>query len=729
MIPPESRMFPHAHAHAHPHPVHPMPPHTPLRPRNTFGSDTYNQDAMRETLARPVFEKLVATIERGEKLDSKIAEEVAHGMKEWALARGATHFTHWFQPMNGQSAEKHDAFLTLTGEGEAIQRFSGSQLIQAEPDASSFPSGGMRSTFEARGYTAWDPTSPAFLARHERGATLCIPTVFLSWKGETLDQKSPLLRSLDVLSRAACRVLKLIKRPAARVGATMGPEQEYFLVDRKWYDARPDLVVEGRTVIGAPPAKGQQMEDHYFGAVQERVLAFMEEVELASWALGIPVKTRHNEVAPHQYEIAPIFEDTNRAADHNMLLMEVMRRIAARRGYACLLHEKPFAGVNGSGKHNNWSMATDDGRNLLDTGDNPTDNAQFLLFAAAVVKAVHRRGSLLRAGIAHAGNDHRLGANEAPPAIVSVFLGDALSDIFDGLASGKGGDITSKTMIELGMSRLPLIAKDNTDRNRTSPFAFTGNKFEFRAVGSSQAIQMPNVFVNVAVAEALEDVAERLEKRLKAKQDVTAAMLAVAGEVYKESKAVVFNGDNYSSDWVKEADKRGLPHLRDTPAALAAFADAGSKQLLVSYGIFQAHEVDARYLIQLETFVRTVEIEASVMLRMVLTGVLPAAMKQQEAMARAVAAAEAAGLKVPAQSKALAEFAKGVDDLLVKKSALEATIEGLHKGHPEAPAHARAVCDKLRPAMSALRAVADALETHTDAALWPFPTYHQLLFQ
>ena len=725
MLPTESRVLPLAT-----HGTQAMTPHGNGRHGSTtFGADTYNVDAMRETLPRPVFEKLLSTIRAGEKLDSKIAEEVAHAMKEWAVARGATHFTHWFQPLNGQSAEKHDAFLTLTSEGDAILRFSGGQLIQAEPDASSFPSGGMRSTFEARGYTAWDPTSPAFLIRHERGATLCIPSVFLSWKGEALDKKTPLLRSMEVLSKAACRVLVLAKCPAKRVTATLGAEQEYFLIDAKYYEGRPDLVVAGRTVIGAMPAKGQQLEDHYFGSISERVLAFMEEVEQTAWALGIPVKTRHNEVAPHQYEIAPIFEDVNRSADHNTLLMDVMRRIGRRRGLAVLLHEKPFAGVNGSGKHNNWSMATDDGRNLLDPGDTPAEKALFLFFVATVCKAVKRRSALLRAGIASAANDHRLGANEAPPAIVSVFLGEALTDIFEAIISGKPADMASKTTVELGMARLPQIAKDNTDRNRTSPFAFTGNKFEFRAVGSSQPIQMPNVFLNTAVAEALDEVSDRLEKKLKAKQDVTAALLAVAGEVYKESKAVVFNGDNYSEEWVKDAEKRGLPNLKDTPAALEIYTNADARKLLADRGIFQPYEMDARYLIKLEIFIRQVEIEALAMLRMVDTGVLPAVTKHQEAVAKSVAAASAAGLKVAGQAKALGAYAAGIEDLLAKRAALEGALLVVKRGHPEAPVHARGLCDKVRPAMAALRAVADRLEAVTDAALWPFPTYHQMLFQ
>ncbi len=705
--------------------------HGPARTDPAFGTDTYGIEAMRETLPRPVFEKLLATIQRGERLDSTIADEVAHGMKEWAVARGATHFTHWFQPLNGQTAEKHDAFLTLTGEGEAILRFSGGQLIQGEPDASSFPSGGMRSTFEARGYTAWDPSSPAFLLRHERGATLCIPTVFLSWTGEALDKKTPLLRSIDELSKSACRLLRAMKRPANRVVPTLGAEQEYFLIDRRWFDGRPDLQVCGRTLVGALPAKGQQLEDHYFGAIEDRVVAYMEEVEAAAWALGIPVKTRHNEVAPHQYEIAPIFEDVNKAADHNQLLMDLMRRIARRRGLALLLHEKPFSGVNGSGKHNNWSMATDDGRNLLEPGDTPADNAAFLLFAAVVVKAVHRRASLLRAGIASSGNDHRLGANEAPPAIVSVFLGDQLTRIYDKVVAGKFSEITARTMVELGMDHLPRIAKDNTDRNRTSPFAFTGNKFEFRAVGSSQPIQMPNVFLNVAVAEVLDEASDRLERRSKAKQDLAAAILAVAGEFYKESKAVVFNGDNYAEEWVKEARKRGLDNLKDTPAALAVYADESHRKLLVSRGIFAAHEIDARLHIRLENFVRQVEIEVAMLLRMVDTGIVPAAAKQQEAYARSVAAAAGAGAgaDVSVQKKALSAYAADLGELHEKRAALSDALESVRKGHPDAAVHARGLCDKVRPAMVALRAVADRLEAKSDAALWPFPTYHQMLFQ
>ena len=727
MLPSETRTLPYLPSTGPAHGRQAMTP-SPTTAAD-FGADTFGIEAMRQMLARPVFEKLLATIQGGARLDGKIADEVAHGMKEWAVARGATHFTHWFQPLNGQTAEKHDAFLTMSSDGEAILRFSGSQLVQAEPDASSFPSGGMRSTFEARGYTAWDPTSPAFLIRHERGATLCIPSVFLSWKGEALDKKTPLLRSTNALSTAACRVLKLAGVPASRVVSTLGAEQEYFLVDQRWFDGRPDLQVTGRTLLGTPPAKGQQLEDHYFGSIAERVLAFMEEVEQTAWALGIPVKTRHNEVAPHQYEIAPIFEDANRAADHNQLLMDVMRRIGRRRGLAVLLHEKPFAGVNGSGKHNNWSMSTDDGRNLLEPGETPAENARFLLFVATIVKAVHRRAALLRAAIASSGNDHRLGANEAPPAIVSVYLGEPLARIFENLAAGKPADLTAKTMVELGMSSLPSIAKDNTDRNRTSPFAFTGNKFEFRAVGSSQPVQMPNVFVNVAVAEALDDVADRLERRLKTKQDVVAAMLALAAEVYAEDQAVVFNGDNYGEEWVREAARRGLPNLKDTPVALEVYRDADARKLLADRGIFDAHEMDARYVVKLEQFVRQVEIEAAMLLRMVDTGVAPTAAKQQEALARSVAAAKSSGVDVPGQSKALASYVESVELLLAKRSALAAALDAIRKTHADPATHARRLCDEVRPAMVALRQASDRIEAVTDAALWPFPTYHQMLFQ
>jgi glutamine synthetase len=707
-----------------------------------FGHDTFGTDAMQKTLPRPVYDRLLATIRDGRKLDPGIADEVAHGMKEWAVSRGATHFTHWFQPLNGQTAEKHDAFLTISGDGEPILRFSGSQLIQAEPDASSFPSGGMRSTFEARGYTAWDPTSPAFLVRHERGATLCIPSVFLSWKGEALDKKTPLLRSVREVSRAAMRVLALVGRPAARVYPTMGPEQEYFLVDERWYERRPDLQVAGRTLLGAPAAKGQQLEDHYFGSISERVVAFMEEVEQAAWALGIPVKTRHNEVAPHQYEIAPIFEDSNRAADHNQLLMDLLRRIARRRGLACLLHEKPFAGVNGSGKHNNWSLATDDGRNLLEPGQTPEENALFLFFVAAVLKAVHRRAALLRAGIANAGNDHRLGANEAPPAIVSVFLGDALTAIFEAVLAGKPAEVTPKTLMDLGMA-LPEIARDNTDRNRTSPFAFTGNKFEFRAVGSSQPIQMPNTFLNVAVAEALDDLAGRLEKRLgesKAADARVTALLAVAREAYREAKAVVFNGDNYSAAWVKEAEGRGLPHFRDTPAALQVYRDPDARRLLAERGILQPHEMDARYAVKIEQFCRQVEIECAALARMVDTGVLPAAFAHQEALARSVSEARRAGVVVAPQKKALDRYAADLKDCLARRAALSAAVASLDApargraghgpaGHGDPTKRARLLVDKVRPAASALRAACDRLESTTAAGLWPFPTYHQMLFQ
>jgi glutamine synthetase len=699
---------------------------------------------MRETLPKEVFERLLPTLTEGAPLDPSIADEVARGMKDWAVARGATHFTHWFQPLNGSTAEKHDAFLSMTGDSQPVLKLSGGQLVQGEPDASSFPSGGMRSTAEARGYTVWDPTSPAFLLRHERAATLCIPTIFLSWKGEALDRKWPLLKSIDELSKSACRVLKLLGKPAKRVYATMGTEQEYFLIDAKWADGRPDLHATGRTLLGAPPAKGQQLEDQYFGAIPDRVLGFMEEFEQTAWGLGIPVKTRHNEVAPHQYEIAPIFEDVNRAADHNQMLMEVMRKTARKRGLACLLHEKPFAGVNGSGKHNNWSMATDDGRNLLDPGRTPAENASFLLFCATVIQAVHRRADLLRAGIATAANDHRLGANEAPPAIVSVYLGASLSGIFEALAAKRAASIAPKATVDLGLDRLPLIAKDNTDRNRTSPFAFTGNKFEFRAVGSGQPIQMPNVFLNVAVAEALDEVAARLEKALESapagpkkggrKADPTAAVLSLAGEVYKEARAVVFDGDTYAESWVKEAARRGLSNHRDAPAALEVYADPDAKKLLASRGIFQPHEMDARRHIELESFVKQVEIEVAMLARMVDTGVLPAALRQQKAFADSVASAAAGGAKVAEQKRALAAYSALVNDVVAKRESLSEAHAAVHAashgpGGGDPAKHARVLCDRVRPAMAALRAACDLVEAKTDATSWPFPKYHNMLFQ
>jgi glutamine synthetase len=673
-----------------------------------------------------VFEAIHATIRRGEPLDTGLADIVAGAMKDWAIEHGATHFTHWFQPLTGATAEKHDAFLGISG-GAPLEMFTGSQLIQAEPDASSFPSGGMRSTFEARGYTAWDPTSPAFLVFQERGATLTIPSVFVSFTGEPLDTKTPLLRSQRELSRAAVRVLRLMGRDAQRLVSTLGAEQEYFLVRREWHEGRPDLQVTGRTLLGAPPPKGQQLEDHYFGAIDERALDFMAEVETEAWHLGIPLKTRHNEVAPHQYEAAPIFSAGNLAADQNQMLMQIMRKVARRRGLSVLLHEKPFAGVNGSGKHNNWSMADDLGNNLLEPGDNPNRNVEFLFFVAAVVAGVHRRARLLRCAIAHAGNDHRLGANEAPPAIISVFLGDRLTPIFEALRAGKNAADAAQEVIGTGLSSLPEVKKDNTDRNRTSPFAFTGNKFEFRAVGSSQSIAVPLATVNLAVAEALDDLGDRLDKRMKAGEERTPAMLAVIRESYERSRAVVFNGNNYDQAWHEEAARRGLANHRDTPAALAVLDEPETAEFFQRYGIFRPHEVKARHTILLEQYIRTLDIEAMQMASMVRTGVLPAAFRQQKELADAVAAAAAQGADVGAQKRHLAEYAKAINAVIGGLDALREVLA--HAAHGDPAAHARHLADHLVPAMKSLREACDLLERLTDERAWPFPSYHALLFQ
>src|SRR5690349_5714795 len=536
--------------------------------KDLFGINVFNEEIQRQRLPKPIFKALQQTVKLGVPLDPSAADAVASAMKDWALEHGATHYTHLFQPMTGITAEKHDSFIAPNGDGGAIAEFSGKELIKGEPDASSFPSGGLRATFEARGYTAWDPSSPAYIMENPNGSTLVIPTAFLSWTGEALDKKTPLLKSMEALSTQALRVLKLFGKTAPRVVTTVGPEQEYFLIDKAFYYARPDLIATGRTLFGAPPPKGQELEDQYFGSIPERVLAYMADAEVQLFKLGVPVKTRHNEVAPSQYEIAPLFEMSNLAVDHQNLIMEILRKTAEKYGLACLLHEKPFAGINGSGKHNNWSMATDTGENLLNPGDNPHDNAQFLVFCSAVVRAVARYSEILRLSIASANNDHRLGANEAPPAIISVFLGDQLQDIFDQLE--KGGAKSSKqggTFIT-GVSVLPPLPKEAGDRNRTSPFAFTGNKFEFRAVGSSANISGANTVLNTIVAESLDTIATELEKATKGGKDLNAAIQAVLPGIVKESKKVLFNGNNYAEEWHQEAAKRGLPNLKSTPEVL-----------------------------------------------------------------------------------------------------------------------------------------------------------------
>ncbi len=699
----------------------------PAAASETFGCNTFSLQEMQKRLPRPIYEAIQATIGSGEPLDTGFADEIAHAMKEWAVERGATHFTHWFQPLTGATAEKHDAFLSFV-DGRPIERFSGSQLIQAEPDASSFPSGGMRSTFEARGYTAWDPTSPAFLVPSEYGSTLTIPSVFVSYTGEALDKKTPLLRSMRELGRSARAVLELMGRPTKSVVSTLGAEQEYFLVHRDLFDQRPDLQVTGRTVLGTSPPKGQQMEDNYFGTIDERALDFMGEVETEAWKLGIPVKTRHNEVAPHQYEAAPVFLPINVSSDQNHLLMDLMRKVARRRNLAVLFHEKPFGGVNGSGKHNNWSLADAEGRNLLEPGDNPDQNIEFLFFLSGVLRAVHTRAPLLRASIASAGNDHRLGANEAPPAIISVFLGDRVTEILDTLLSGKDVSAVQAQVIQTGIEVLPNVQKDNTDRNRTSPFAFTGNKFEFRAVGSSQSNSMPMAWLNLAVAEALDEMWARLKGRLEAGEERNEAILAVVKEVYADAKPIVFNGNNYAEAWVEEAERRGLPNAVNTPAALKALVDEDSKAFAAKYGLFQPHELDARYTIQLEKYNRMIVIEAVQTIRMAKTGVLPAAYAQQALMADAWRGVKKCGIDAGAQKEELEIYSGLVGDTLTRIDAVRKALAKAPDEHQAADLAAWCI-KKVIPAMNALRETCDTLERRTDEELWPFPNYHALLFQ
>ena len=692
-----------------------------------FGMNVFSDEVMRARLPENVYRTLRNTVKKGAPLDPSVADVVATAMKDWAMERGATHYTHWFQPMTGLTAEKHDSFLAPTDAGGAIAEFSGKELVRGEPDASSFPSGGIRSTFEARGYTAWDPTSPAFILDNPNGTTLCIPTAFCSWTGEALDKKTPLLRSVEALSNQAVRILKLFGSPANRVGTTAGPEQEYFLIDKNFYYARPDLINAGRTLFGAKPPKGQEMEDHYFGSIPERVLACMLETETELYKLGVPVKTRHNEVSPAQYEIAPVFESANVATDHNMLVMETLKRVADRYGLQALLHEKPFAGVNGSGKHVNWSMSDDLGNNLLKPGDTPHSNAQFLIFLVAVIRAVAKHGDLLRVAVAHAGNDHRLGANEAPPAIISIFLGDMLEDIVDQIE--KGGAKTAKTGGELkvGVSVLPVLPRDPGDRNRTSPFAFTGNKFEFRACGSAQSISGPIVVLNTIVAESLDHIATELEQAVAAGKDLNAEIQTLLQKVVKESRHVIFNGDNYSDAWHAEAEKRGLPNRRSTVDSLPDFASPKSVELFSKYGVFTEREIHSRFEIFLENYRKTLTIESSLTLQIARRMILPAALRYQGEVADSIAKLKAAGVTAPKNQTALLdELVKVIDDLQAASDKLAEVIEE----HPAGDSldHAKHSRDSVIPAMAAVRAAGDKLEGLVSSDLWPLPTYQEMLF-
>ncbi len=698
----------------------------PIKPGELFGTLVFNDKAQQARLPKPAYRSLRATITRGEALDLSTADAVASALKDWAVEHGATHYTHWFQPLTGITAEKHDSFLSPTAEGSAIAEFRGKELIKGEPDASSFPSGGMRSTFEARGYTAWDPTSPPWLHVNGNSVTLVIPTAFVSWTGEALDKKTPLLRSMEAVSKQAVRVLKLFGSTAERVFATCGPEQEYFLIDRNFYFARPDLINAGRTLFGAMPPKGQEMEDQYFGSIPERVLGCMAEVETELYKVGVPVKTRHNEVAPSQYEIAPVFENANVAVDHQMMTMEMLKKIAPKYGLAALLHEKPFAGVNGSGKHNNWSLSDEFGNNLLGPGDTPHDNMQFLVFCAAVIRAVDKWQGLLRASIASAGNDHRLGANEAPPAILSIFLGDMLTDIFEQIEKGSAKSTKQGGTLDIGVSGLPKLPRDAGDRNRTSPFAFTGNKFEFRAVSSGQSIAVPNMVLNAAMADALDSVATELEAATAKGEDLNKAVGKLLTKIIKEHKRIIFNGNNYSAEWEKEAAKRGLLNLRNTVDALPQLVTKDAVKLLERYKILNEREIHARYEVFLEAYNKTINIEGQLMVLMASRYILPAAFEYQKQIGHSVAAVKSGGGTSVAGRKLLSHYTKLVDKFKAQTDALNAALS--HAGGGSAEKHAKYMRDKVVPAMTKLREIGDAIEIETPHEIWPLPTYREMLF-
>ena len=682
-----------------------------------FGENVFNENVMREKLPKEVFKKLMKTIELGASLDVSIANVVANAMKDWAVDKGATHYTHWFQPMTGVTAEKHDSFISPTAGGNVIMSFSGKELIQGEPDASSFPSGGLRATFEARGYTAWDPSSYAFV----KDGTLYIPTAFCSYTGEVLDKKTPLLRSMDAISKQACRILKLFGKNVERVTTTVGPEQEYFLVDKKYYDQRKDLIFTGRTLFGAMSPKGQEMDDHYFGTIKPRVAAFMADLDEELWKYGILAKTKHNEVAPAQHEIAPIFSTTNTATDNNQLVMDVAKKVALQHGMVCLLHEKPFDGVNGSGKHNNWSMSTNQGENLLNPGNDPKENAQFMLILTAVISAVDKYAKLMRISVASAGNDHRLGANEAPPAIVSVFLGDELQSIVDDIIAGTHTAGTGSAKIQLGVTTLPVFSKDNTDRNRTSPFAFTGNRFEFRMPGSSQNIACINMMLNTAVA----DVFKRYADELEGAEDFDAALNALVKRELTAHQRVIFNGNGYDDSWVAEAEKRGLPNLKSTPEALACYDEF--VDVFEATGVLSETELLSRKEILLEEYAKLIKIESRTMVDMAKKDILPAVGSYTKELSEIACNKKQLGLDAALEIKELEKLSALASDTYDKIEVLSAAIAGAAavEGVQEAADYQH---DTVIPAMEQLRTVADELEVNTAAKYWPFPAYDKLLF-
>ena len=686
-----------------------------------YGENVFNETVMEARLPKNVFKKLKETIETMAPLSEEIADTVANAMKDWAIEKGVTHYTHWFQPMTGCTAEKHDAFISPSGTDKVIMEFSGKELIKGEPDASSFPSGGLRATFEARGYTAWDPTSFAFV----KDGSLYIPTAFCSYGGEVLDKKTPLLRSMEVLNKEALRILALFGKTPARVSSSVGAEQEYFLIDEKYYMKRKDLILTGRTLFGAKPPKGQELDDHYFGNIKERVAAFMKELDEELWKLGVPAKTKHNEVAPAQHELAPVYATTNIATDQNQLMMELMKKIAKRHGLVCLLHEKPFAGVNGSGKHNNWSLTTSDGENLLKPGKNPIRNTQFLLFLSAVIKALDIYGDMLRVTVATAGNDHRLGANEAPPAIVSMFLGNEISDVLSAVLADKTEVSKTKGVLETGVESLPTLYKDTTDRNRTSPFAFTGNKFEFRMPGSSQSIAGINIVINASVAKILGEFADALEKS----KDVEKDARKLIKDTVAAHKRIIFNGNNYADEWVAEAKKRGLSNFRNTVEALPSYIEPKAVEMLTSTGIFTEKEIHSRYEIHLEEYSKLINIEALTMLEMAKKEIIPACISYTDSVLDTLAKKKASGLSMATErEESLAVRLSNLTECLIGKAdeleeALVAAkdIEDLYE-------NAKAYREKVFASMQNLRAVADELETIVSSKYWPFPTYTELLF-
>jgi glutamine synthetase len=688
-----------------------------------FGSNVFNDAVMKERLPKPVYTALKKTIRDGEALDISVANSVAHAMKEWAIEKGCTHYTHWFQPLTGITAEKHDSFITPQGDGQVIMSFSGKELIKGEPDASSFPSGGIRATFEARGYTAWDPTSYAFA----KDGTLYIPTAFCSYTGEVLDKKTPLLRSMERISKEAVRILHLFgKTDVTRVMTTVGPEQEYFLIDKAMYDARPDLIYTGRTLFGAKAPKGQELDDHYFGSIKTRVAQFMAELDKELWSYGIYAKTKHNEVAPSQHEIAPIFTTTNLAVDHNELMMDVMQKVAEKFDLVCLLHEKPFAGVNGSGKHNNWSISTNTGENLLSPGKNPSENPQFLLFLAAIVKAVDEYQDLLRISVASAGNDHRLGANEAPPAIISIFLGDEIGAIVDSIEDGTEYEGGAKKKMKMGVEVLPDFKKDTTDRNRTSPFAFTGNRFEFRMLGSAVNIASANIILNTAVADELKQFADELEKA----DDFDKAVKKLVAKTLKEHDRIIFNGNNYADEWVIEAEKRGLLNLKSVPQAVAHYMDEKNVRLFTENNVFSKEELHARYEVDLENYAKIINIEALTMLDMAKKDIIPAVTAYVKELTDTALSKKALSAEIPVEletklvaslSQKLVCFSNKTEELannLIKAGELENDMQ----------AYADFYCDTVFVTMQELRAIGDDMETETSSEYWPYPSYGEMLF-